>query len=78
MPGGYHEAASPAPLVDAMAPPDVHIVTDAAANAAAERAALRPLQRAEAQEQALRAEATARAKAEAPLDVEPQRMAATQ
>ena len=76
--GGYHEAASPAPLADAMAPPNVHIVTDAAANAAAKRAALRPLQRAEAQEQALRAEATARAKAEASLDVEPQRMAATQ
>ena len=54
-----------ATLADAMAP------EGAGATAAAKRAAMRPLQRAEAQAQALRAEAAmVRAKAEASLDVE--------
>jgi hypothetical protein len=70
--GGHHAAASLAPLADSVAPPDVGYAADGAGTAAAERAALRPLQRAEAQEQAERAEA------EASLDVERQRMAAAQ
>ena len=62
-----------ATLADAMAS------EGAGATAAAKRAAMRPLQRAEAQAQALRAEAAmVRAKAEASLDVERQRMAAAQ
>ena len=69
--GGDYALAA---LADVRAPPE-----GAGATAAAKRAAMRPLQRAEAQAQALRAEAAmVRAKAEASLDVERQRMAEAQ